>query len=298
MRIGRYEIERELGRGGMAVAYLAQDPYMKREVVVKLMSAHLTADPEFTQRFQQEAQVIAALEHPCIVPVYDFGYHENQPFIVMRYMPGGTLAYQIEQHRVFTTAEAAREMERICQALDAVHARGIIHRDLKPANVLLDQQGDPFLADFGLVKIAGANGKLSGQFMVGTPAYMAPEQVYGNNPVDLRVDIYALGIMLYEMFTGRPPYWDTEIARLLMKHVMEPVPHVRDARSDLSPSIAVVIGTAMAQDPNMRFQSAGEFSEALSAAASGVPSRRARRRLTSDQMDSLLNALDGDDKKE
>src|SRR5689334_9604193 len=107
MNIGRYEITRELGRGGMAVAYLAQDPYMKREVVVKLMSGHLTTDPEFTKRFQQEAQVIAALEHPYIVPVYDFGYHNNEPFIVMRYMPGGTLAYQIENRRVFTTTEAA-----------------------------------------------------------------------------------------------------------------------------------------------------------------------------------------------
>jgi serine/threonine-protein kinase len=279
----------------MAVAYLAQDPYMKREVVVKLMSGHLTTDPEFTKRFQQEAQVIAALEHPFIVPVYDFGYHNNEPFIVMRYMPGGTLAYQIENHRVFTTTEAAREMERICQALDEVHKRGVIHRDLKPANVLLDQKGDPFLADFGLVKIVGSSGQLSGRFMIGTPAYMAPEQVYGNNPVDLRADVYALGIMLYEMFTGRVPYWDTEIPRLLMKHVMEPVPHIRDVRSDLPQGIDDVIATAMAKDPSTRFQTAGQFSEALNSASSGIPSRRARRRLTSDQMDSLLSALDGDE---
>jgi serine/threonine-protein kinase len=295
MRVGRYEIERELGRGGMAVAYLAQDPYMKREVVVKLMSGHLTSDPEFTKRFQQEAQVIARLEHPNIVPVYDFGYHDDEPFIVMRYMTGGTLANQIESKHAYSTADVAHVMERICAALDEVHNRGVVHRDLKPANVLLDQQAEAFLADFGLVKIVGSSGQLSGRFMIGTPAYMAPEQVYGNAPVDLRADVYALGVMLYEMFVGRVPYWDTEIPRLLMKHVMEPIPHIREVRSDLPQSIDDLITVAMAKDPKDRYQTAGEFSEALTAATSGIPSRRARRRLTASTMDSLLDSLDKDD---
>jgi serine/threonine-protein kinase len=295
MRVGRYEIERELGRGGMAVAYLAQDPYMKREVVVKLMSGHLTSDPEFTKRFQQEAQVIAGLEHPYIVPVYDFGYHEDEPFIVMRYMTGGTLADQIEGKHIFTSAEAAHVMERICAALDEVHGRGVVHRDLKPANILLDQAGDPFLADFGLVKIVGSSGQLSGRFMIGTPAYMAPEQVYGTGPVDLRADVYALGIVLYEMFTGRVPYWDTEIPRLLMKHVMEPVPHIRAVRADLPQAVDDLIAVALAKEPNARYPSAGKFSEALNAATSGIPSRRARRRLTGDDMENLLGALDEDE---
>jgi serine/threonine-protein kinase len=133
----------------------------------------------------------------------------------------------------------------------------------------------------------------SGALAVNTPLY-GPEQVYGNNPVDLRADVFALGIVLYEMFTGRPPYWDSEIPRLLMKHVMEPVPHIREVRSDLAQAIDDVITIAMAKDPNTRYQTAGQFSEALNAATSGVPSRRARRRLTSDQMNSLLDALDED----
>ena len=294
MKVGRYEVIQELGRGGMAVAYLAKDPFMKREVVAKVMMGNLTADPEFARRFEQEAQVIAGLEHPFIVPVYDFGYHEHEPFIVMRYMTGGSAEGLIRQKGTLSPAEAGKIIERMGAALDAIHTRGIVHRDLKPANVLIDSSGDSFLADFGLVKIMGSSGNLSGRFILGTPAYMAPEQVYGQGEITLKADIYALGIMLYEMLTGRCPYWDEEIPRLLMKHVTEPVPKITEARADISPALEAVIMQALAKDPNARFGSASQFADAVMGTLRGIPSKRARRRLTGDQMDSMLDALDDD----
>jgi len=292
MNVGRYEVVSELGRGGMAVAYLARDPFMKRDVVIKIMMGNLNADPEFRNRFEREAQVIAGLEHPCIVPVYDFGYHGQEPFIVMRFMTGGSVEGLIKAKTTLDMPDIAPIMERMGAALDAIHQRGIVHRDLKPANILVDSAGDTFLADFGLVKIMGSSGNLSGRFMLGTPAYMAPEQVYGQGEITHKADIYALGVMLYEMLTGRPPYWDTEIPRLLMKHVTEPIPRLSEARPDQSPELEAVIMKAMAKDPNARHNSAGEFAEAVLGVSRGIPSRRARRRLTGDQMDSMLDALD------
>jgi len=294
MKVGRYEVASELGRGGMAVAYLARDPFTKREVVVKVMMGNLSADPEFTRRFEQEAQVIAGLEHPFVVPVYDFGYHEHEPYIVMRYMTGGSVEGLLHQHTTLEMSAIAPIIERMGEALDAIHAKGIVHRDLKPANILIDSNGDTFLADFGLVKIVGSSGKLSGRFMLGTPAYMAPEQVYGQSEITLRADVYALGVMLYEMLTGRPPYLHTDIPKLLMMHVTEPIPRITEARPDVSPEIEALIMKAMAKDPKDRHTSAGEFANALLGVSRGIPSRRARRRLTGDQMDSMLDALDED----
>ncbi len=295
MKIGRYEVTSELGRGGMAIAYLAQDLFMKREVVVKVMIGNLTADPEFARRFEREAQVIAGLEHPCIVPVYDFGYHEQEPYLVMRFMTGGSVEGLIRRQGALNTGEIAPMIERVGAALDAIHARRIVHRDLKPANLLIDSAGDVFLADFGLVKIMGSSGVLSGRFILGTPAYMAPEQVYGQGEITPRADIYALGIVLYEMLAGRAPYWDDDIPRLLMKHVSEPIPRISEARPDVSPNLEGVIMKAMAKDPNARYASAGELAEAVLAASRGIPSKRARRRLTGDQIDSMLGALEEDD---
>src|SRR5688500_5354918 len=170
MNIGRYEVVKELGQGGMAVVYLARDPYMKRQAAVKVLPRQFTFDPQFRTRFQREAEVIATLEHPHIVPVYDFGEHDGQPFIVMRYMSGGSLADRLSQGPLPISAIAAL-FDRIGSAMDYAHSLGVIHRDIKPGNILFDSRGEPWLSDFGIAKIAEATAAFTGTGIIGTPAY-------------------------------------------------------------------------------------------------------------------------------
>ena len=151
LRINRYEVRRELGRGGMATVYLAYDPNVRREVAVKVLPRQFLHDPTFRARFAREAETIALLEHPAIVPIYDFGEDQGQPYLVMRYMPGGSLAGRLEQEPI-SAGETVTIIQRVCSALDRAHVQGIVHRDLKPANILFDRYGDAFLSDFGIVK--------------------------------------------------------------------------------------------------------------------------------------------------
>ena len=281
--VGRYQIIEELGLGGMATVYLALDPYIKREVAIKVMSTSMATDPDFVDRFKQEAEIIAALEHEYIVPVYDFGYEDSKPFIVMRRMTGGTLYQWINANGPLDIREAAAIMERMASALDEAHARGIIHRDLKPHNILLDQKQQTFLADFGLVKILTPNPKpgSSANFIAGTPEYVAPEQVYSEKEIDHRADVYALGVVLWEMITGSPPFKDSEPMRLMMKHVMEPTPMLSSVMEDAPSGLEAVIAQAMSKDPDDRYASAGAFSKALNATSGwwGTLARRAKKSL-------------------
>jgi len=284
--VGRYEIINELGIGGMATVYLARDPYMKREVAVKVMSAAVISDPDFRQRFQREAEIIAALEHAYIVPVYDFGYEADRPFIVMRRMTGGTLRQWITANGPLDIREAAGIMERMADALDEAHRRGIIHRDFKPHNILLDDKQKTFLADFGLVKIVAQTGgpSSSANFIAGTPEYVAPEQVYSTEAIDHRADVYAMGVVLWEMITGSAPFQDTEPMRLMMKHIMEPTPMLSKALPDAPSGLEAVIARAMAKDAKDRYPTAGDFSKALNATSGwwGTLARRATKRLGGD----------------
>lgn len=282
--IGRYEVIEHIGSGGMAHVYLAQDPYMKRKVAIKLLPKAMTFAPDFRTRFEREAQIIAELDHPCIVPVYDFGYHDDQPYIVMRYLSGGSLKDLIEETGPLTLQEAAGVMERMASALDEAHRKGIIHRDFKPHNILIDRAGETFLADFGLVKIASQTRMTSANFITGTPAYVSPEQVYGQREIDHRADVYSMGVTLFEMLVGQPPYQDDEPTRLLMKHVLEPVPRLSRSLPDAPPEVEAVIVKAMAKDPDQRYRTAGEFSAALNATSGwwGPLSRRATRKLRGD----------------
>ena len=159
-RIGRYEIERELGRGGMAVVYLARDPLTKRQVAIKVLPRQFTFDPQFRARFQREAEIVATLEHPHIVPIYDFGEEDDQPFIVMRFMTGGSLADRLRRDGALSFAEVSHIFTPIAAALDRAHAKGIVHRDLKPANVMFDADGEPYVSDFGIAKIVEAGTRL------------------------------------------------------------------------------------------------------------------------------------------
>jgi len=284
-RIGRYEIERELGRGGMAVVYLARDPAMKRQVAVKVLPRQFTHDPQFRTRFQREAEIIAALEHSHIVPIYDFGEHEDQPFIVMRYMPGGPLTDRLKQGPL-PVAEAGRIIASLASALDEAHSKGIIHRDLKPGNILFDHHNEPFISDFGIAKLSEATAALTGTGMIGTPAYMSPEQARGDKHIDGRSDIYALGSILFEMLTGKQPYEADTPMGIAIKHVTEPVPRILDTNPDLPPGCEAVITQVMAKSPSERFPTASALAAELSAlitlVGAGKEAERAERRAEAD----------------
>ncbi|MCL4265580.1 MAG: serine/threonine protein kinase [Anaerolineae bacterium] len=258
---GRYEIKREIGRGGMATVYLAYDPRFRREVALKAMPHQFTHDPMFRTRFEREAQTIAALEHPAIVPVHDFGEENGQPFIVMRYMSGGSLSDRLKQGRLSLVAAEA-VLTRIASALDRAHGIGVVHRDLKPGNILFDQYGDAYLADFGIAKIAEATAALTGSGLVGTPSYMSPEQVKGEE-VDGRSDIYSLGIILYEMLSGAQPYQATTPWGILSKHVNAPIPHILEQTADLPPQLDTIVTRALAKEATDRFQTASELASAV-----------------------------------
>ncbi len=264
--IDRYKIEEELGRGGMATVYLAHDPLFERTVAIKVMPPEFARDREFRARFIREARTIAALEHPAIVPVYDYGEDYDRPYLVMRYMPGGSLSDKLKQGAV-SLAETAVILQRISSALDAAHSRGLIHRDLKPGNILFDQYNNAYLADFGIVHVAASDEALTATgSLVGTPSYMSPEQVHGDLELDGRSDIYALGVILFQMLTGHVPYAADTPAKTMMQHVLDPVPDILNARPDLPTAFDTIINKAMAKDRDGRYPTGGELSAALNKA--------------------------------
>ncbi len=266
-QIGRYEIIRELGRGGMATVFLAHDPNFGRQVAIKVLPRDPMNMPNYRSRFQREAETLARLEHPGIVPVYDFGEHEGQPYLVMRYMPGGSLADRLA-HGPLPLSEVQVFFERLGQALDFAHQRGVIHRDLKPDNVLFDEQDNPYIADFGIAKLTESTTTLTGSAVIGTPIYMSPEQFGAGGPVDQRSDIYALGIMLFEMLSGNPPFLADTPAQVMRMHLMEPVPALHIP--SLPTRLQAVVEQALAKDPAKRFQTAAGMAGAVTAAITGA----------------------------
>jgi serine/threonine protein kinase len=265
--IGRYEVENELGEGGMAVVYAAHDPYMQRQVAIKVLQYQLTTDEVFNEYFQREAEAIAALEHPCIVPVFDFGWHGVQPYIVMRYMAGGTLEDRLLAAEV-EPAALARIIDRVAAGLDAAHKQGIVHRDVKPSNILFDNAGEAYLADFGLAKFLEHSQSGDEGWLVGTPEYMSPEQVRGES-LDGRSDIYGLGAVLYRTLAGTTPYGGDSATVRIQAHLVEPVPNIIEVRPDLQSAWGEIIGKAMAKDPAARYATAGEFAKEVQEVASG-----------------------------
>lgn len=258
--IGRYEIKSLLGRGGMAVVYLAFDPYMERSVAIKVLLKDRSHDENLRSRFKRESRMVASLNHPAIVPVYDFGEIQEQPYLVMRYMEGGSLRERLRTGPL-TLQEVATILNQIAPALDTTHGHNIIHRDLKPSNILFDAQGKAYLADFGLAKFAeGTYTTLTrNDGMVGTPAYMSPEQIRAQPHLDGRTDIYALGVILFEMLAGRLPFTASGRLPIALMHLTDPVPEVHTLNLSLSPAISPIVARAMAKNREDRFAKASEL---------------------------------------
>lgn len=266
-QVGRYEVRSELGRGGMATVYLGYDARFERDVAIKILPAEFLHDPQFSVRFDREAKIVATLEHPAIVPVYDVGKAEGLPYYVMRYMKGGSLSDRLSNGAI-DIKEAARIINIIAPALDEAHRRGIIHRDIKPANILFDRNGRPYLSDFGIAKLSDSQTNVTGSAIIGTPAYMSPEQAQGKE-IDGRSDIYALGAIVYRMLAGARPYDGDTPMSMAIKHITDPVPDILRANPNLPPSASAFIYKAMEKDPDMRFQNAEELAKALNALAEG-----------------------------
>jgi serine/threonine protein kinase len=249
-KFSRYEIREELGQGGMATVYRAYDPLFEREVALKILKQELLANSQIRERFERETKIIAKLEHAAIVPVYDVGRDQEQLFFVMRYMSGGSLSDRI-QNRPMTFTEVAHIIQRVAAALDYAHHKGVIHRDLKPGNILFDEYNNPYISDFGIAKLSQASIKLTNSGIIGTPTYMSPEQAQGE-AVDGRSDIYSLGVILFEMLSGKTPYEATTPLGMAFKHAADPVPHILKINPNLPDTVETVIEKVMAKDRQER----------------------------------------------
>jgi formylglycine-generating enzyme required for sulfatase activity len=257
-----YTIVELIGSGSMADVFLARQPSMNRWVAIKILSSAFIHDAQFVARFRQEAQIVAALEHPHILPVIDYGEVEDTPYIVMRYISGGTLQDAIDR-RPLPPPDVLRYLTEIGQGLDYAHSLGVVHRDVKPKNILLDTRSNSFITDFGLAKIVRGGGLThSGVGMIGTPHYMSPEQGRGQ-PVDGRSDLYSLGVMLYEMLTGRVPFDADSAVGIVMRHINDPIPPVSQFNGGLPSTLDAIIARALAKNPADRFQSAHEMTDAV-----------------------------------
>lgn len=263
--IGGYVVESAIGRGGMATVYLARQTSMNRVVALKILPRDQMKDDAYLKRFEREVSIVAQLEHRSIVPVYDHGEHEGQPYIAMRYMSGGSLDAYL-QEGVFAPERVLALYQQVAPALDYAHTKGVLHRDLKPSNILLDDAGGAYITDFGIARVFGEHLTteltLTQHGVVGTPAYMSPEQAQGQ-PLDGRSDVYSLGVVLFELVTGRRPFnAETPYSIAVMQVTAEP-PSPRQFNPDLSLSLEHVILKALRKRPEERFQTATELTEAL-----------------------------------
>ena len=260
-RVGSYEIVRVLARGGMGVVYLARQPALDREVALKRLELG-SDDPALAQRFVGEARVAGRLDHPGIVTVHDFCEVDGQPYIAMEYVAGGTLKERIQREGPLEYREAASTAARVAEALQTAHGRGIVHRDIKPQNVLLTASGDAKVADFGIARAASSETVTDTDLVLGTSAYMSPEQVRGER-VGPASDLYSLGVVLYEMLTGEQPYKADDPIATAMKHLDEPPPHPGETNPAIPEGLDALVVKLLAKNPEERYTSAAALAEDL-----------------------------------
>lgn len=288
MEIGQYRILSPLGGGGMATVYRAHQRSMERDVAIKIIKPELANLKDFTARFGREAKMLASLSHAHILKIFDYGQHQDMWYLVMELLSGGSLADHITKGPL-SLAFTLRLFDQIASALDYAHRRGIVHRDLKPQNVLLDDAANALLTDFGLAKLVNSTSGLTMTgSAVGTPAYMAPEQ-WSSGAIDLRADVYSLGIMLFEMLTGELPFEGDTPFRLMHMHVYENPRSLTELKPNTSSDIEYIIARALAKQPDDRFQSAGEMSNALRKAVTGITSSYVAERPSSSKPVSTRN---------
>ena len=295
----RYRLGDKIGEGAMGEVYQAYDTKTERNVAIKILPADSLKGSR-RARFQREARTIARLEHPSVVPLYDFNMPdgpEEQPFLVMRYMTGGTLSDKIKRGRL-PHDDVIQITRRIGQALDAAHKRNLIHRDIKPSNILLDDDGYAYLADFGIVKDSAADDSLTGEGQPGTAPYMSPEQIRGE-ALDGRSDIYALGVVVFEMLTATLPYGGNNQAVILFGHLNEPIPRVYSRVNDLPDEVDEILQKALAKDPADRFHKAEHLAHLLEAALQSptayMTSRDALIRAEEETFDTVTGSSDSED---
>ncbi|MBB2745844.1 UNVERIFIED_ORG: serine/threonine protein kinase [Microbispora rosea subsp. rosea] len=268
-RLGDYTVEAVVGRGGMATVYRARDQRLGRAVALKVLAPQLAHDDRFRDRFVRESRMVASIDHPNIIPVYEAGERDDLLFIAMRYVEGNDMRKLVQSEGALPVGRANPLFAQIASALDAAHAHGLVHRDVKPANILVTRSDHVYLTDFGLTKSSAAEAGLTshGHFM-GTPRYVAPEQIRGL-PVDGRSDLYAFACVVYEALAGQPPFQrDTELA-LLYAHVSHDPPPLTPYRPDLPHAVNAVITRALAKSPGERFETCQAFVSALRDAISG-----------------------------
>lgn len=272
--LGQYELVEYLGKGGMGVVYQAIQPRLNRPVAIKILSESQAGRPEQVKRFEREAEIAANLEHPNIVPVYDYGTEDNMSYVVMRFLGGGSLADHIEhvvagRERRLPLPAVGHLLQQIASALDYAHMQNVIHRDVKPSNVMFDNQNHAFLVDFGLVKLIDSSvSHLTGHgIILGTPAYMAPEQ-WRDEELTPAIDQYALGIVTYLLLCGQLPF-DAENSayELMQQHCDVPPPDIHEIQRDIPPKVSAVLKRAMAKDPYDRYPMVMDFAEAFTTAS-------------------------------
>ncbi len=274
---GRYRLEGRLGFGGMSTVHLAFDLRLERQVAVKLLAEHLADDPAFVSRFQREAQAAARLVHPNIVQVFDSGQDQSsgQYFIVMEYIQGVSCAEILRDDGWVEVADAIAIIEQACEGLHYAHRHGVVHRDVKPGNLLRAREGDVKLADFGIAKATEQSSITQVGSVLGTAAYLAPEQARGEE-AGPRADLYALGVVTYQLISGRLPYEATSLTELALKQQREAPPRLDALVAAVTPELADAVAIALALDPQDRFQTAHEMGRGLADGASGVAPSRPR----------------------
>ena len=264
--IGPYRIEAAMGHGGMATIYRATQQRLGRVVAIKMLYPVFAQDAAFLSRFEREAQIVARLEHPHIVPVYDFSEYNGQPYLVMKFIDGGTLK-QVEERGPVSPDEILRILTPIASALDYAHGQGVLHRDIKPSNILIASDGTPWLTDFGLARLAAlGSSTLSGDVMLGTPHYISPEQALGAQNLTSATDLYSLGVVLYELVTGRVPFTGDTPYSIVHSHIYDPLPAPRSLRPEVSEAVEDVLVQALSKEPTSRFPTASALIEAYRAA--------------------------------
>ncbi len=268
--VGPYRIIEQLGQGGMASVFKAYHPALDRYVAIKVLHPAFNGDPNFLSRFQREARVVARLEHPHIVPIYDFAEHKGQPYLVMKFIEGQTLKARLFE-RPLSKTEAVKIVEAIGSALAYAHTQGVLHRDIKPSNVLLGPDGGIFLADFGLARIAQAGAStLSKDVMLGTPQYISPEQAKGTGELDEGTDIYSLGVVLYEIVVGRVPFNADTPFSIIHDHIYTPLPPPTVVNPHVPPAVEQVLMKTLEKARADRFENVDQLLQAFRAAVLGT----------------------------